>query len=189
MALAAEGVVEGVPVGVIDEVTDIVGVFEGVAPNDREPVGVGVCETGVDVGVSERVGETVEVSERVGVTDFVGVIDPVGVIEDVGEGACWNVQTRLAPEVLPDVKPSAQAHVLSAFQVEFAALQTHPPRTRSAVEPTVHVLHTVASVPLASTIEKVFPAQGEHTVFEVDVQAETRTDPAPQVEHNEHSMS
>jgi hypothetical protein len=163
VALAAEGVVEGVPVGVIDEVTDIVGVFEGVAPNDREPVGVGVCETGVDVGDSERVGETVEVSERVGetvevsdtvgVTDFVGVIDPVGVIEDVGEGACWNVQTRLAPKVPPDVKPSAQAHVLSAFQVEFAASQTHPPRTRSAAEPTVHVLHTVASFPLASTIE------------------------------------
>ena len=152
MALAAEGVVEGVPVGVIDEVTDIVGVFEGVAPNDREPVGVGVCETGVDVGVSERVGETVGDSDTVGVTDFVGVIDPVGVMEDVGEGACWNVQTRLAPE--PDAKkPSAQAHVLSAFQVEFAASQTHSPRTRSAVEPTVHVLHTVASFPLASTIE------------------------------------
>ena len=117
-----------------------------------------------------------------------GVIDPVGVMEDVGEGACWNVQTRLDPE--PEAKkPSAQAHVLSDFQVEFAALQSHPPRTRFAAEPTVHSLHTVASFPLASNIEYVLPEHGEQTVFVVGLQAETATMPALQVEHKEHSMS
>ena len=182
------GVFEGVPVGEFDDVTEIVGVFEGVAPNDREPVGVGVCEIGVDVAVSEIVGVAVRDSEIVGVTERVGVFDEVGVIEEVGEGACKNVQIRLDPE--PEAKkPSAQAHVLSDFQVEFAALQSHPPRTRFAVEPTVHALHTVASFPLASNIEYVLPEHGEQTVFVVGLQAETTTMPSPQVEHKEHSMS
>ena len=86
--LAADGAFDGDPEGVPDDVIDIVGVFEGVAPNDKEPVGVGVCEIGVDVALSDIVGDTDRDSDIVGVIDLVGEIELVGVIEDVGLGAC-----------------------------------------------------------------------------------------------------
>jgi len=88
VTLAADGEFDGVSEGVPDEVIEIVGVFEGVAPNDKEPVGVGVCEIGVDVALSDIVGDTDRVSDIVGVIDLVGETELVGVIEDVGLAAC-----------------------------------------------------------------------------------------------------
>ncbi len=99
------------------------------------------------------------------------------------------MHTRFTPEVPPLVKPSAQTHVLSGIQVEFAAVQTHPPCTKFASEPAVHVLHTVASLPFESCIEYVLPRHGEQTVFVVAVQVDVLTIPSPQTEHNEQAMS
>ena len=99
------------------------------------------------------------------------------------------MQTRFTPEVPPLVKPSAQTQVLSGIQVEFEAEQTQPPCTKFASEPTVHVLHTVASFPFESCIEYVLPRHGEQTVFDVAVQDDVITMPSPQTEHNEHAIS